>query len=241
LHTGLIFIAVTPNGERTMFCHRGANIAFNPADLHQDVLDDISLVALSGYAFLEAPQRDTAWKLVEMAAERQIPICMDTGLDPVILDPEAIKAVLPYLSLLISGEAEAEGLTHVGNRQGQCDALLAYGIEQVAVKLGRNGAWLGWERGLHASPAFKVQVVDTTSAGDAFTAGLVYGYLYGFSPRGSLLLANALGGLATTVYGAARIGRGDILSFLEAQNQAIDAQYDHEAFTEVIQGLRRSL
>jgi len=240
LHTGLIFIAVTPNGERTMFCHRGANIGFNPTDLHQDVLDDISLVALSGYVFLEAPQHDTAWKLIEMAAERHIPISMDTGLDPVILSPDAIKDVLPYVSLLITGEAEAERLTHAATRQGQRDAFLAYGIDQVAIKLGRKGAWLGWERGSYSSPAFQVQVVDTTSAGDAFTAGMIYGYLHGFSPPGSLLLANALGGLATTVYGAARIGREDILSFLEDKNQTNDTERDCAAWAEVIQGLRRS-
>ena len=240
LQTGLIFIAVTPNGERTMFCHRGANIAFNSADLHQDVLEDISLVALSGYVFIEAPQRDTAWKLIEMAAERRIPISMDTGLDPVILAPDAIKDVLPYLSLLITGEVEAERLTNLVDHRDQRDAFLASGIEQVALKLGRKGAWLGWEGGWLSSPAFRVQVVDTTSAGDAFTAGLVYGYLHGFSQHGSLLLANALGGLATTVYGAARIGRDSILSFLEDVNQTIDGDHDREALAEVIQGLRRS-
>lgn len=241
LQTGLIFIAVTPNGERTMFCHRGANIAYRPGDIPEDVLDGVCLVAMTGYVFLEAPQCDTAWKLIDLAAKRHIPISMDTGLDPVILAPNAIKDVLPYLSLLITGEAEAERLTNATTHQGQRDAFIACGLKQVAVKLGRRGAWLGWAGGLQTSPAFQVQVVDTTSAGDAFTAGLVYGYVHGLSPSGSLLLANALGGLATTVYGAARIGGDDILSFLEERHQHVDVDDDREVFTEVIQGLSTSV
>lgn len=233
--TGLIFIAVTPNGERTMLSHRGANIAIQPEDLPQDVLEEVCLVQFSGYVFLDAPQRDTAWKLIEMAVAQGIPISMDTGLDPVFLAPEALSAVLPYLSVLITGTAEAEQLTQVEDHQAQLDRFLSLGLKQVAIKLGHEGAWMGWEGGFLHSPAFPVRVVDTTSAGDAFSAGLIYGYLHGFTPQGCLLLANALGGLATTVYGAARFNRKDVTAFLHGMRLNKDADLDQEALTEIIQ------
>jgi ribokinase len=235
--TGLIFIAVTPNGERTMLCHRGANIAIQPEDLSPSLLDDVCLLELSGYVFLEAPQRDTAWQLIHMAAERGISIAMDTGLDPVILAPESILEVLPYLSLLITGSVEAEILTEMVDRQRQLDHLLGFGLKQAAIKLGQYGALLGWDGGMVRYPAFSVKVLDTTSAGDAFSAGLIYGYLHGFSSNGSLFLANAMGGLATTVYGAAWIGRKEVVSFLDEIRESGNHVEDVETLTEVIDRL----
>jgi ribokinase len=110
----------------------------------------------------------------------------------------------------------------------------------VAIKLGREGAVFGWADGTLYSPAFPVKVLDTTGAGDAFSAGLLYGYLHNFSPNGSLLLANAIGGLATTVYGAARMQRGEVVSFLRQIRQIMDADNDDQAFTEVLQQLSQT-
>ena len=235
IHTGLIFIAVTPNGQRTMLSHRGANIAIQPEDIDQDILDNVCWLELTGYVFIKDPQRETAWRLVEMAANRNIPISMDTGLDPVILAPDTIHEVLPYLSVLITGGAEAERLTHADEYHHQINALLALGPEQVAIKLGHEGAVLGWADGLLYNPAFPVKVLDTTGAGDAFTAGLLYGYLHKFSPNGSLLLANAMGGLASTVYGASRMQYGEVVSFLLQMRQLMDIGRDDQAFNEVLQ------
>jgi len=234
LQTGLIFIGVTLNGERTMLSYRGANTGIEPADLPQDVLEGVKMLLLSGYVFLEAPQRDTAWKLVEMAAAQGIPISMDTGLDPVILAPGALKEVLPHLAVLITGPKEAERLTGVIDRKQQLEEFLSLGLDWVAIKSGGEGAWLGFEGGTMHGPAFPVQVVDTTSAGDNFSAGLIYGYLHNFSPQGSLVLANALGGMATTVYGAARFTREDVQTFLGKMQDQQGAVQDQTALSEVL-------
>jgi ribokinase len=236
--TGLIFIVVTPNGERTMFSYRGVNTHIQPEDLPEKLLDNVSLIQLSGYAFMESPQQETAWCLLEMASSHGIPICMDTGLDPVIHRAETLRDVLPYLTVLITGQQEAFLLTQLYDPQDQIDALLSAGLNQVGIKLGAEGAILGWQDGMLQQSAFQVQVRDTTSAGDAFSAGLIYAYLHDFSPRASLTLANALGGLATTVYGAAWIGREEVSSFLlRQQNAGLDLP-DLPAIQEINQHFR---
>jgi ribokinase len=239
--TGMIFIAVTPNGERTMYSHRGANIAMQPEDFSAEVLQGVELLHLSGYDFITAQQHDCAWTLVEMAAARGIPISMDTGLDPVVLMPETIREVLPYVSIVITGAVEAHKLTGEEKPQEQLEQFLSFGVQTVAVKLGEKGAWLGTQEGILAGPAFTVKVVDTTSAGDAFSAGLLYGYMHGFSRMASLLLANALGGLATTVYGAARFGREAVLAFLDRNRVDQIQGYDAADFSEVFQCMGEEL
>lgn len=235
--TGLIFIAVTPNGERTMFSYRGVNLDIQPEDIPQDILDGVGLLQLTGYDFMVSPQKECAWKLVELASERRIQICMDTGLDPVLLTPKAIDEVIPYLSVLITGAAEARQLTQTDNPNDQLERFLSLGVKRVAIKLGDEGAWLGAAEGFYKGMAFQVQVVDTTSAGDAFSAGVIFGYLRGMSPRASLLLANALGGLATTVVGAARFNREAVMAFLKANRMVAETGYGKETFLEVVQRL----
>lgn len=218
--SGLIFIGVTPNGERTMFSYRGANCIITPADLPEAILDGVSLIELSGYVFISPDQSETAWKLIHLAELRGIPISLDTGLDPVVREPEILRAALPHLRVCITGQEECQILTGFDDLEQQAAALLAYGIQLVAIKLGGRGAYLAWPQGTLLLPAFKVEVLDTTGAGDAFSSGLVYGYLHSFSPCASGALANALGGLATTVYGAAWLRRDQVLAFLKSVQQS---------------------
>ena len=224
--TGLIFIGVIPNGERTMFSYRGANTMLSPQDVPDSVLEGVSLVQLSGYVFISPNQCQTAFHLIEMAQSRGIPVSLDTGLDPLEREPEIFRQVLPHLTLCITGEEEAALLTGKPDLKDQASALLAQGMKMVAIKLGGRGAYLAWPQGELLLPAFKVEVKDTTGAGDAFSAGLVYGWLHGYSPCASGALANALGGLSTTYYGAAWIGRDEVLPFLQTIQRQ---QPDHPA------------
>ncbi|MCX6068641.1 MAG: carbohydrate kinase family protein [Chloroflexi bacterium] len=215
--TGLIFIAITPNGERTMFCNRAANSFITPQDCSANVLDGVNLIQVSGYAFLNSPQRDTAWHLMELARQKGIPISLDSGLDPVILQTEDLRRSLEFLSLCVVGDQEASLLTSETELHAATQALRAAGPEIVAVKLGREGCLIAWDTEQLVLPPFPVQVLDTTGAGDAFSAGLIYGWLHGFSPAAAGVLANAMGGLTTTVTGGAQIGLVELLLFLRQQ------------------------
>jgi len=110
--------------------------------------------------------------------------------------------VVPRLSLLILGEQEACSLTQLDEPGAAVDALLAAGASRVAVKRGQDGASLYGPTGTVHWPAFDVPSVDTTGAGDAFSAGLLYGLLSGLEDPAAALLASACGALATTVWGA---------------------------------------
>jgi fructokinase len=96
----------------------------------------------------------------------------------------------------------------------------------VIVTHGEKGATLYTARGKHHHPGYKVDVVDTTGAGDAFVAGLLVAMLEQEQQHGSindhvalLRFANAVGALATTAKGAipALPGRVKVDAFLAAQ------------------------
>jgi ribokinase len=205
--TGIMFIPVTPDGERTMFGYRGANPRLDPALLNEGYIAQADVFHLSGYALLAEPERSAARQAVEMAHRAGVAISLDVGLEAAARATEEVKALLPLVDLFFPNRAEAEHLN-----AGSSDVreavriLLGYGIKTVALKLGDQGCTVGSEGEIFSIPTFAVEVQDTTGAGDSFDAGFILGRLWGLDARESALLANALGALA-----ASAIGAGDAL------------------------------
>jgi len=200
--TGLMFIAVTPDGERTMFGYRGANTRTDPDLLDEAYIAEARLLHLSGYALLEAPQREAALRALEVAHRAGLRITLDVGLEATARLAGEVRNLSSQFDLVFLTLAEAGRLTGCSDAEGAVGRLLSWGVGAVALKLGGRGCLVGTGDELFGAPAFPVEVKDTTGAGDAFDAGLICGQLRGLGWRESALLANALGALAATVEGA---------------------------------------
>ena len=200
--TGVMFVVVTPDGERTMFGYRGANARLDPALLRPDEITRAKILHLSGYAFLESPQRDAAMRALEIAGQAGVKVSLDTGVEFAQRLNHQARDLLPLVDWIFPNELESKSLVgHVDGHRA-VERFLSYGLEAAILKLGEAGCIVGTAEGVFAVPAFDVQVRDTTGAGDSFDAGFIAGRLSGLSWRASGLLANALGGLAVSVAGA---------------------------------------
>jgi ribokinase len=120
----------------------------------------------------------------------------------------AFEAGLPALVDVISpNETEATALTGIEVRDradvGRAAvALRQAGARDVVMKLGKEGAhWLG-EAGEEHFPGFSIEPVDTTAAGDAFTACLAVSLADGMAMPEAIRRANAAGALACLKLGA---------------------------------------
>jgi ribokinase len=202
LATGVMFVAVTPEGERTMFGYRGANARLDPALLQPSEIAAARVLHISGYAFLESPQRDAAMQALQIARQAGLKASLDMGVEAAQNLGQKVGDALPYIDWVFPNEVEAESLTGHTDHQQAIDWFLNHGLEAVGLKRGELGCVVGTREGAFAVPAFAVQVEDTTGAGDSFDAGFIAGQLNGLSWCASGLLANALGGLAASVVGA---------------------------------------
>ena len=201
--TGLIFIAVTVDGERTMFGARGANAFTSVTAIDPDYFAHCRWIHLSGYSFLSYPQYETILTALELAKNSPYTrVSLDIGTEPAIQARPRIMEMLPKLDVIFPNETE---LTLLGEGRSMDDSLnylLDGRANAIATKCGHKGSVLAIGNKRINLPAFNINVKDTTGAGDTFNAGVVLGRLVGLSWEASVALGNALGGLATSQEGA---------------------------------------
>ncbi len=199
--SGLIFLAILPDGERSMYSFRGANVLTSPDDIPAGWQDTFDVLHLSGYVFLKSPQRDTALDLIETARKNHIPISIDTGMDPVLLAHTEMKKVLSSLSICICGLREGAVLSEKVEPTEILATLMDMGIACVAIKLGSKGCLVGLNGKVCHLPALSINAIDSTGCGDAFSAGVLTAWLNHFELPVLCMLANGLG-----AYMASRLG-----------------------------------
>jgi ribokinase len=211
LATGLCFAAVSPDGERTFFSYRGANVGFDFTPEHAEQLDDARWLHISGYALLEGRQRAATLALLGAAHERDIPISLDLCLPQLRAWRDEALALLPRLSILFANQPELAALTAArpeiepANDPSSLavEPLLRQGVATVAIKLGTRGCLVANISDYHYAPAFEVRAIDTNGCGDAFVAGFLFAQLHGAALDQCARLGNALGALKATRLGAA--------------------------------------
>ncbi|MCS7191512.1 MAG: ribokinase [Armatimonadetes bacterium] len=121
-------------------------------------------------------------------------------------------------------EREIEGLTGIQvtdleSAEKAAKALLDKGAKAVVLTLGANGSLLATPDFVRHFPAFKVQAVDATAAGDAFAAALTVRLAEGAPIEDAVLFANAAGAIACTKVGAqpSMPTRNEVESLLKSQ------------------------
>ncbi len=198
--SGVALITVDDVGNNVIVVAPGANQKLSP----DDVKKAQSSIASSGalVAQLEIPL-----ETVEFAAQ----LANDSGV-PFILDPAPAQKLSPELlkmvDVLTPNETEARILTGVevtSNRDSARTAakkLLECGVRSVILTMGANGFLLAADDKMEFVPAVKVDAVDATAAGDAFTGSLAVGLAQGKTLADAATFANYVAALSVTKMGA---------------------------------------
>lgn len=195
--TGAAIIVVDANGQNSIVLSPGANAKVTPADVDAFPLREVDTLLL---------QFEIPLETVLHAAR----LGRQNGLR-VILNPAPARrfpaSLLADVDLLVPNESELallteRAVTDVRSAEAAAKTLLTQGARTVIVTLGKEGALLVTEKQTNHFPAFPVQVVDTTAAGDAFIGGLAAALLKGASLEEAVRYGNACGALAAIKFGA---------------------------------------
>jgi len=200
--TGLLYINVTPGGQRTFFGSRGANrlVVWQPK--HRDLVRRAQAVSLMGYSLLDPGPARTARQILTVARALGKFVSFDAGMEPSQEIPEKILRIARKVDLLFVSSEEAAALTGRRHARDAFRALQQAGIPEIVMKLGKRGCLLSDGAAIRHLPAFAVRAVDSTGAGDAFNAAFLQAKLRGWPAQESALLANAAGAVAAAIIGA---------------------------------------
>ena len=199
LPTGLALIELDPKGENRIIVSPGANGSLSEKDLKRlgSFWREIRVFVTQ----LEIPITTVQMGL-KMAKEQGALTLLNPS-PPIRLSSD----ILSLVDFLVPNEWEAQYLTGSKMERNQdiqkmADRLLAMGAKNVVITLGSKGLFSKNENVAIWMKAFKVNVVDTTAAGDAFMGALACGLAENKPIREILKFANGAGALATTRLGA---------------------------------------
>ncbi|GAP10216.1 ribokinase [Bellilinea caldifistulae] len=197
--TSIAMIILEESGENRIVVAQGSNYRINPTDIDraESVIEEADIVVC--HFGRDHPVLGYVIKLAKSKCKRVL-------VNPAPAFPIS-RELLKSIDYLVVNQGEAEfisGLpvTDLTSAYQAAKQLHHRGSAEVIITLGPGGAILSEPNQKYHIPAYPITVVDTTAAGDAFIAGLVYGILKDWTPRERIRFANACGALASTKIGA---------------------------------------
>jgi ribokinase len=197
--TGVAFILVDDDGENSIVVASGANARLCPHDIER-VKDEIAsakvlLVQLESpleaiqHAIHIADKSDTL-VIVNPAPAQHLSISWFDGID--VITPNRIETEM------LTGMK----ITDVASLAASAGRILDFGVPVVIITLGRQGAFLATKNGMKLLPAYGVDAIDSTGAGDVFSGTLATFLAEGMSIEDAVMMAIASASLSVTRMGA---------------------------------------
>jgi len=219
--TGVTFVAVGARGERSFlfFRHPSADQLIAEHDVDPALVARARVLHVGSSTLAREPARAATWKALDAARAAGRLISSDPNWRAHLWDDP--REALPLMQQLLQrchivkiSDDELQPLVGTTDVEAAADRVRALGCALVVITLGARGCYFSSAAGAAYLPGERVEVVDTTGAGDAFMAGLLAELSARFAEgraladlsRDELAAAcargNRLGALATTTLGA---------------------------------------
>ena len=178
-------------GQRTIMAG-GSSVEMSPSEVPAGV------VASAKYLLLDTTTRQAALAAARIARDAGVPVVLDADS---LSRPQDIGELLRSTDYLIASKVFAEALTGLTSPSKAVEALAGYGSSAAVVTLGEAGSLtLAGGRSFH-TPAFPVEVVDTTGAGDVYHGAFIFGLLREWRLEKTAEFASAVAAMSCTRLG----------------------------------------
>jgi 5-dehydro-2-deoxygluconokinase len=225
--SGLTFLAIQPPDTFPQRYYRTdpADMHIGMDDLARTPIEEARVLFVAGTNFAGEPSRSTTLAAMERARAAGTTVVMDIDLRATLWRDlhtfgVNIRAALPLVDILIGTEEE---ITAGASLESVDESVKLYhdrGIGVVAVKRGVRGADVLTRDGVvHHGTPFRVEVLNTLGAGDAWASGFIYGYLHGWDWSRCARFGNATGAIIVTRHACANdmATYDEVMAFIQSQ------------------------
>ena len=206
--TGAAFVTYFNDGSRKFIFHlaRAATGQILPEQIDTGYLTDLSYLHIIGSTLSTNENcAEACFKAIDYTLQKGGKISFDPNFRPELISGKEVKDLLePVIRkshIIFPTEGEISVLTGEKDLDKACKKIFNMGPEIVAIKQDKLGSTVVTKDEKNYVPAFDVEEVDPTGAGDCYCAGFLAGFLRGLSLQETAEFANAVGALAVTKKG----------------------------------------
>lgn len=200
--TGTCVVLISEDAQRTMLTCLGISGEIDYEDIDEELLKHSRYIYLEGFLFESECASQTMLRAVATAKKNGVKIALTIS-DATYIDQRGdmlIQFIQNDIDLLFANTREARALSGADNNDAALQVLSDW-CEGVAVTDGERGSMISFNDEIIKIAPNMVAAVDTTGAGDAYAAGLLYGISRGLPARQSGMIASLYSAQVVTQIG----------------------------------------
>jgi 2-dehydro-3-deoxygluconokinase len=206
--TGVYFVSHGPDGHSFDYLRAGSAASrYAPHDVPLSAIAAAKVLHLSGISLaIGTSACDAAFAAIEHARANGVRVSFDTNLRLKLWPLARARAVMleaiRQTDICLPSWDDVTALTGLDRRDAIVDFLLERGPNVVALKLGKEGAYVATREARRVVPGCVVQAIDATGAGDCFGGAFIARIAAGDDPFAAARYANVAAALSTQGFGA---------------------------------------
>jgi len=171
-------------------------------EINEADIIEAKFLHLTGYVLDGEQTRKAALQALDIAKNNNVKVCLDLADTNVVKRKREIleSIIKEYVDILIANENEARAFT--GEEPEKAIDKLSKITDIAIIKIGEKGSLIKSKGKLIRIAGFKVNAIDTTGAGDIYTAGFLYGLLNNLDLETSGKIASFIASKVVQVRGA---------------------------------------
>ncbi len=203
LQTSSVTLIITPDAQRTMISAAGASRHLDSAELDRKDVAGCDALVMSAYSLVGGRQREYAVQALEYARDARLTTFVDLGSGAVNALQGRLIGLVRDVDYLLMNEKELYTLTGESSISDAVSGLTSHGLERLVVKVGEMGSIVITPELTELVEAYDIDgVIDSTGAGDVYTAAFAHAIMKGNDLLEAARLGNVAGALNTTAVGA---------------------------------------
>jgi sugar/nucleoside kinase (ribokinase family) len=196
------------DGSRKFIYHlpRAATGQIYPEDIDPDYISGLNYLHIVGSTMsINEQSAKACLKAIDLVKQSGGNVSFDPNFRPELISAKEVRErfhpLITRSRIVFPTHEEVAVLTGEKDLRDACKKLLDMGPEIVAVKQAKEGSTIFTANEEFHAPAFTVEEIDPTGAGDCYCAGFLAGVLQGMDLQETARFANAVGALAVTKKG----------------------------------------